>query len=85
MNNVLIKSLNINPITTLTNNDYIKFYYNNKIVLIPSYFDDDKNPHYFCSYRGMKKTNYNLISLFKKKINKKIHKKMDKEKYKDKL
>ena len=40
-NNVLINSLNINPITTLTNNDYINFYDNNKIVLIPSDLADD--------------------------------------------
>ena len=57
--------LNIKPITTLTNNDFINFYDENKIVLIPSYFDDDINPHYFCSYRGIKKTNYNLILLLK--------------------
>ena len=65
-NNVLIKSLNINPITTLRNNDYIKFYDNNKIELVSSYLDDNKIPHYFCCYRNMKKTNYNLISLLKK-------------------
>ena len=41
-NNVLIKSLNINPITTITNDDYINFYDRNKIVLIPSYLDNDK-------------------------------------------
>ena len=80
-NYVLIKSLHINSITTLRNIDYIKFYDNKKIVLIPSYLDDDKNPYYFCSYRGMNKTNHNLISLLKKKI----QKKMDKKKYKDKL
>ena len=34
--------LNINPITTLTNDDYIDFYDGNKIVLIPSYLDNDK-------------------------------------------
>ena len=53
----LCKYLNIKPITTISNNDYINFYDKNKIVLIPSYLDDDKNPHYFCSYRCMQKTN----------------------------
>ena len=62
----LSKYLNIKPITIISNNDYINFYNENKIILIPLYLDDDKNTYYFCSYRCMKKTNYNLISLLKK-------------------
>ena len=67
-NNELIITLNINLITTLTNDDYVNFYDENKIVLIPSYLDNDKKkPYYFTNYSCMIKTNYKIIELLKKK------------------
>ena len=59
--------MNIKPITTLTIDDYINFYDGNKIVLIPSYLDNNIKPHYFCNYSGMTKTNYKIIELLKKR------------------
>ena len=41
-NKSLCINLNINQITTLTNDVYINFYDGNKIVLISSYLDNDK-------------------------------------------
>ena len=62
-NDELIRSLNIKPITTRSNDVYVNFYHHNNIILVPSYLDSDKNFHYFCSYCGMTKTNYKIIKL----------------------
>ena len=61
----LRKYLNIKLKNIISNHNYINFYYENKIVLLSSYLDYDHKPHYFFSYRGMTKTNFNLISLLK--------------------
>ena len=47
MNKSLCIYLNIKQITTLTNDDYLNFYDENKIVLIISYLDNDKNTSLF--------------------------------------
>ena len=73
-NTFIIKQLKITPITNLRNDDYVKLYEDNKIILVPSYLQyntetNKKEAKYFCKYKGLKYTNWQLISLLNKPLN----------------
>ena len=73
-NNKIIRELQINPIY-ITNDDYIKFYDSNGIVLIFShtqYINNKKETAYLSKYSGMKQTNCNIISLLSNHTNQKL-------------